>query len=59
MKNEAAVANATHSVADGLQGILAAGGLQSLLSLFNNNNDFGNSGLLSNPIVGNIISTLK
>lgn len=58
-KNEAAVADATHSVADGLQGVLAGGGLQSLLSLFKNNTNSGSSGLLSNPIVGNIISSFK
>ena len=56
-KNDAVVADATHSVADGLQGILAGGGLQKLLSLFSS--DSGNNGLLSNPIVGNIISNFK
>jgi uncharacterized membrane protein YeaQ/YmgE (transglycosylase-associated protein family) len=55
-KNDAVIADATHSVADGLQGVLAGGGLQSVLSLFNNNNSGGN-GLLSNPIVSNIISS--
>ena len=38
-ENDAVVADATHSVADGLQGVLAGGGLQSVLSLFNNNNN--------------------
>ncbi|MDB5276931.1 MAG: hypothetical protein JWR61_1886 [Ferruginibacter sp.] len=55
-KNDAVIADATHSVADGLQGVLASGGLQSVLSLFNNNNSGGN-GLLNNPIVSNIISS--
>ena len=57
-KNEAAVAGATHSVADGLQGVLAGGALQSLLSFFSNNNSPGGS-LNSNPIVGNIINNFK
>jgi hypothetical protein len=57
-KNDAVVADATHSVADGLQGVLAGGGLQSVLSLFNNNNNNSEgNGLLSNPIVSNIISS--
>jgi uncharacterized membrane protein YeaQ/YmgE (transglycosylase-associated protein family) len=58
-KNDAVLADATHSVADGLQGVLAGGGLQNVLSLFNNGNNSsggGISGLLNNPIVGNIIS---
>jgi hypothetical protein len=59
-KNNAVLADATHSVADGLQGVLASGGLQSILSMFggaNSNNSGGISGLLSNPIVSNIISS--
>jgi len=36
---------------------LAGGGLQSVLSLFNNNNNSEGNGLLSNPIVSNIISS--
>ena len=56
-ENDAVVADATHSVADGLQGVLAGGGLQSVLSLFNNNNTSEGNGLLSNPIVSNIISS--
>ncbi|MBC7629181.1 hypothetical protein [Ferruginibacter sp.] len=56
-ENDAVVADATHSVADGLQGVLAGGGLQSVLSLFNNNNNSEGNGLLSNPIVSNIISS--
>ena len=58
-KNDEVVADATHSVADGLQGLLAGGGLQKLLSMFNDNNNLGSGGLLSNPIVGNIISSFK
>ena len=58
-KNDAVIADATHSVAEGLQGVLAGGGLQNVLSLFGgggSNNAGGISGLLSNPIVGSIIS---
>ena len=57
-KNQAVLADATHSVADGLQGVLAGGGLQNVLSLFNkeNGNNNGEGGLLNNPIVSNIIS---
>lgn len=57
-QNDAVLADATHSVADGLQGVLAGGGLQSILSLFNSGgNNSGGNGLLNNPIVSNIISS--
>ena len=57
-QNDAVLADATHSVADGLQGVLAGGGLQSVLSLFNSGgNNSGGNGLLNNPIVSNIISS--
>ncbi len=58
-QNNAVLADATHSVADGLQGVLAGGGFQKVLSLFNSNNNnstVGISTLLNNPIVGNIVS---
>ena len=55
-QNDAVLASATHSVADGLQGVLAGGGLQNVLSLFGGNPGAGSS-LLNNPIVGNIISS--
>ncbi len=62
-KNDAVIADATHSVAEEFQGVLAGGGLQSVLSLFNNNGNStnasaqtGGNSLLNNPIVGNIIS---
>jgi hypothetical protein len=56
-KNNAVLADATHSVADGLQGVLAGGGLQNVLSMFSNGgNNSGGSSLLNNPIVSNIIS---
>ena len=56
-QNNAVIASATHSVAEELQGTLAGGGLQNVLSLFggNGNSNNGNS-LLNNPIVSNIIS---
>ena len=57
-QNNAVLADATHSVADGLQGALAGGGLQSILSLFSSGeNHSGGNGLLNNPIVSNIISS--
>lgn len=57
-KNDAVLADATHSVANELQGVLAGGGLQSILSLFNSGgNNSGGNGLLNNPIVSNIISS--
>ena len=58
-KNDEVVADATHSVAEELQGLLAGGGLQKLLSMFSSNTTAGNNGLLDNPIVGNIISSFK
>lgn len=57
-QNNAVLADATHSVADGLQGALAGGGLQSILSLFSSGeNHSGGNELLNNPIVSNIISS--
>jgi hypothetical protein len=59
-QNNAVLADATHSVADGLQGVLAGGGLQNILAMFggqNNNTAGGIAGLMNNPIVGNIISS--
>jgi hypothetical protein len=53
-QNNAVLASATHSVAEELQGTLAGGGLQNVLSMFGGGGS-GNS-LLNNPIVGNIIS---
>jgi hypothetical protein len=59
-KNNAVLADATHSVANGLQSVLAGGGLQNILSMFGGNNAAGNTGgvsaLLNNPIVSNIVS---
>lgn len=56
-QNEAVVASATQSVAEELQGTLASGGLQNVLSLFNGggNNGSGAGSLNSNPIVQSII----
>ena len=53
-QNEAVVASAAHSVAEELQGTLASGGLQNVLSLFNDGGSTG--GFTNNPIVSNIIS---
>ena len=56
-QNSAVLASATSSVAEELQGTLAGGGLQNVMSLFGGgSNNGGISSLLNNPIVGNIIS---
>ena len=56
-KNDAVIGDATQSVAEGFQGVLAGGGLQNILSLFGSNQNPGSgSSLLNNPIVSNIIS---
>lgn len=58
-KNNVVLADATHSVADGLQSALAGGGLQNVLSMFTGGGASGGNGiagLLNNPIVGGIIS---
>ena len=58
-KNNAVIADATHSVTSELQNALSGGGLQSIMSLFSGstgNTAGGVTSLLSNPIVGNIIS---
>lgn len=52
-QNDAVLASATHSVAEELQGTLAGGGLQNVLSMFGGGGS--GSGLLNNPIVANII----
>lgn len=56
-QNDAVVASATHSVADGLQSVLASGGLTKILSLFGSNSSGNNTSLLNNPIVSSIISS--
>ena len=57
-QNDAVIASATHSVAEELQGTLASGGLQNVLSLFGGGGSAGGgSSLLNNPIVSNIISS--
>jgi hypothetical protein len=52
--NEAVVAEATNTVAGGLQNLVAGGGLQSLLSLFGGGQQ-QKSGIMSNPIVSMMI----
>lgn len=51
--NEAVVAEATNTVAGGLQNMVAGGGLESILSLFGGGGQQqqGKSSLMSNPIV--------
>lgn len=56
-QNDAVLADATHSVAEGLQGELAGGGLQNVLSMFGNGEQGGGNGIMNNPIVSNIISS--
>ncbi len=53
-KNDEVVAEATNTVASGLRNVVAGGGLQSIVSLFNKGGS-GKSGLLSNPIVSMMI----
>ncbi len=48
-RNDEVVAEATNTVASGLRNIVAGGGVQSLLNLFQGGSD--KKGLLSNPIV--------
>ena len=54
--NDAVIAEATNTIASGFRNIVAGGGIQSLLSLFNGG---GNSkqGLLSNPIVSMLMGS--
>lgn len=58
-KNTEVMAEATHTIAGGLQNILSGGGLQSILSLFggggNSNSGASSSGLMKNPIVNMMI----
>ena len=57
-KNDAVIGDATSSVAESFQEVLAGGGLRNVLSLFGGNTNAGSgSSLLNNPIVGNIITS--
>lgn len=60
-QNEAVLADATHSVAQEFQQVLAGGGTEKIMSLFqgNGNSQLQAGGLLDNPIVGNIINSFK
>jgi len=49
-QNNGVVAEATHTVASGLQNMVAGGGLQNILSMFSGGNQ-SSSSLLNNPIV--------
>ncbi len=56
--NDAVIAEATNTVASGLRNMVAGGGLESIISLFNNqgnSQDASGKGLLSNPIVNMMI----
>jgi hypothetical protein len=55
-QNEAVVAEATKTVAGGLQNLVAGGGLQSILSLFGGGGQQNNqAGIMSNPIVSMMV----
>ena len=54
--NDDVVAEATNTVASGLRNMVAGGGLQNIISLFNHKDQQGNSSsLLNNPIVNMMI----
>ena len=55
--NDAVVAEATNTVAGGLQNMVAGGGLQNIISMFSGGGQQqqGGSGILSNPIVSMMI----
>jgi len=53
--NNEVVAEATNTVASGLRNMVAGGGLQSIISLFNNKDGQTSSSLLNNPIVNMMI----
>lgn len=60
-QNSDVVAEATNTVASGLRNMVAGGGLESVLSMFNNQtsgNNTSNNGLLSNPIVNMMVGHL-
>jgi hypothetical protein len=54
-KNNDVMAEATGTIAGGLQNILSGGGLQNILSLFKGGGAGGGSGLMSNPIVNMMV----
>ena len=58
-QNDAVLADATHSVAEGLQSELAGGGIQNVVSLFGKNDkeSGGIGNLINNPIVSKIINS--
>lgn len=54
-QNEAVMAEATKTVAGGLQNMLAGGGLENVLSLFGGGQQQGSGGFLKNPIVNMMV----
>jgi hypothetical protein len=52
--NDEVVAEATKTVAGGLQNLVAGGGLQSILSLFGSQSN-GNAGIMNNPVVSMMV----
>lgn len=54
-KNNQVVAEATNTVASGLQNMVAGGGLENIIAMFSGGNGQGGKGLLSNPVVNMMI----
>ena len=54
-KNNEVVAEASHTVASGLQNMVAGGGLQNIISMFSGGGQQGRGGLLNNPLVNMMI----
>ncbi len=54
-QNNEVVAEATNTVASGLRNMVAGGGLESILSLFNSGGQQNSNSLLSNPIVNMMV----
>jgi hypothetical protein len=55
--NDAVIAEATHTVASGLQNMIAGGGLDNILSLFGNSSQQGSNSnsLLNNPVINMMV----
>jgi hypothetical protein len=53
--NDAVTAEATKTVASGLQNMMAGGGLENVLSMFSGGGQQGSGGLLKNPIVNMMV----
>ena len=56
-KNNQVIADATQTVAEGLQSVAGAGGLDQIMSLFQGQG--GLSGVLQHPLVGNLVTQFQ